>query len=445
MLAVLLLFCVPLEINGFHVALQNMIDTASYLSKNAALSLGVATPDRTISLAAGLKNRERGIFLQPDDRVGLGSGTKMFTAAAVLKTVESGRLGLDDLALPHVDPLVRQHTGQSLVEYMGPRMRNVTVRHLLHMTSGIRDFRSFATRMEQIRHPTREINIDDVLRHVQWVDVFNKRRGKYEQPDGGFNCEPGLCGEYSSTNYFILGLMLAQLSGNRQWWNYDQSAFLPMALRQKMPQTVFPVRGQCGEFTDVHGYEKGFGLNDMSMSNDHLLDNHDMSCNVAFAVANALSTGKETAIFMKALLGPDLGILQPKTIAEMTKFRWLETGLANKKAIGQFYGMGLRDMSAQLVLNPVSLVTNPEIFTSGILLGHDGWSTGWNSFNAYAPQRDFAFSFLTNFNINTIFFNFIARKTYDITSATAAPRVSPLRISYENKRDFFSQKKNSIS
>jgi CubicO group peptidase (beta-lactamase class C family) len=291
--------------------------------------------------------------------------------------------------------------------------------------------------MMQIKNPTKEMDLDFVAN--LWTATDSERR-KYKDTGSNFTCFPGTCGEYSSTNYLLLGVLSAQLSGAKHWLEYDQSAFLPVKLRQKLPRTIFLMRGLCREFTDVHAYMQVLPTVQTPLRhNNFLIDNQNMACNSGIAVANALSTGKETAIFLKALLGTK-EVLPANLVKEMTKFRWLETGYGNKVSSGQFYGMGLRDMSAYMSLNPISALSNPELFTSGLLLGHDGWSTGgWNSFSAYAPQYDFAFSFLTNNDVATNLFPFIARKTYDITSTVTPAVGAPLQGTYEHKNEFLRQ------
>ncbi|MEY4519839.1 MAG: hypothetical protein RLZZ499_2439, partial [Cyanobacteriota bacterium] len=90
----------------------------------------VITPNGTWFGASGVANLETQDKMQPDDIFGIGSVTKAFTAATVLKTVESGELSLDDTLgqwLPEVAERI-------------PDGENITVRQLLNGTSGIYDF-----------------------------------------------------------------------------------------------------------------------------------------------------------------------------------------------------------------------------------------------------------------------------------------------------------------
>jgi CubicO group peptidase (beta-lactamase class C family) len=417
---------------------QNIIDTASHISKQTGISLGIAFPGKTLSFAAGLKDRQRAMQLQPQDKMGIGSATKSITAAAVLNLVDKGKARLEDLALPHMDALVRRVTANSLLDYFGPTIQNVTVRQLLHMTSGLRDFDSTAARVSIFKHPSEEFDLKKVL--GQDLQTGNRegiqKAGSFPatRPFDGFVCPPGSCGQYSSTNYLLLGMILAQTHGLAHWKQYDQSSFLPPDVRRKMPSTVFPLQGLLREFTDVHVYPGS------SSQTSGVSDAIDMSANAAFTVANALSTGTDMAVFWQALLGRGSSILSPDIGAEMMKFRWLEVGLGNKISTGQFYGMGVRDMSGQLMVNPMKAVLNPEIFFAGKLYGHDGASAaGYNSFNAYAPMYDFGLSFIVNNEQATGLFNFLTRKIYELASDLAQPVNKPLQAVLENKEAFMSQ------
>lgn len=420
------------QVSAADVAIQNVLDTASYLTKKAGISLGVASPNGIKKFATGYKNRERAFLLQPDDRIAIGSGTKTFTAVATLKHVEQGTFTLDEPAIPHMDAFVRKMTQKGLVQYLGPQIYNVTIRQLLDMTAGVKDFDSKYARVWQINHPNADMDLDQMLDTylVQSGEEGHENNKLFTGQDidttsSMFDCFPGRCGAYSSTNYLLLGMLLAQKSGAKHWMDYDQSSFMTDALRRQMPKTLFPVSGECSEFTDVHGYQRA-----------QKIDVHRWACNNAFTVANALSTSPEIAIFYRALLGKPTEVLAPNMVKEMVKLRWLETGLGNKVSSGQFYGMGVRDLSAQLALNPLTSLLNPEVFTSGMIIGHDGARTGFSTFSGYVPRRDFSISFTFNVMEAASQMNFITRKVYDITSMSTPPVDNPLQATYQKKAEF---------
>lgn len=93
-------------------------------------SVSITTPKGTWFGASGVSNLEIQDKMQPDDIFGVASTTKAFTAATVLKTVESGKLNLDDTLgkwLPEIAQKI-------------PNGENITIRQLLNGTSGIYDY-----------------------------------------------------------------------------------------------------------------------------------------------------------------------------------------------------------------------------------------------------------------------------------------------------------------
>lgn len=92
------------------------------------LAVCVASDGAITSLvASGLADIERRVPLTVDTPVYIASVAKEFTAVAILKLVEEGRLSLDERAAERLP---------SLPAYMAP----VTVRHLLTHTGGVPDY-----------------------------------------------------------------------------------------------------------------------------------------------------------------------------------------------------------------------------------------------------------------------------------------------------------------
>merc|ERR1719253_1098607 len=58
---------------------------------------------------------------------------------------------------------------------------------------------------------------------------------------------------YSSTNFMLLGLILAEHGNATSWKDYDQSRSLPPSMQGKVK---FAVSGGPSEYTNVHGYDR---------------------------------------------------------------------------------------------------------------------------------------------------------------------------------------------
>jgi len=94
----------------------------------AGLTVAVARGSDTITLASyGLADRELGVRMTPETILEIGSITKQFTAALLLRLAERDLIELD------------QPLSESLPGFRTDAAR-ITLRQLLHHTSGIRDF-----------------------------------------------------------------------------------------------------------------------------------------------------------------------------------------------------------------------------------------------------------------------------------------------------------------
>ena len=129
--------------------LQQQIQTAMDSIANASgFSFSVGYKDSTLSFGVGAGPRSPSGLptvvgrVSGTDTMLLGSGTKPYTAAAVMRLVEQGKVLLTDVASKHIDPVLQQMNGTSLVGLFGPKAAEVTVGHLISMRSGIGDFDS---------------------------------------------------------------------------------------------------------------------------------------------------------------------------------------------------------------------------------------------------------------------------------------------------------------
>jgi D-alanyl-D-alanine carboxypeptidase len=190
------------------------------------------------SVAAGLADTSRKIRLSPDQPVRLASNTKTYTAAAVLRLVETGRLALSDPLAKHLPPSV-----DSLLRGDGYATDRITIEHVLNHRAGFTEHtavRSFLTmlRTDPQHHWTpRE--------QLQWlVDSL--------APVG----PPGAQFRYSDDGYVLLGLIVERLSGKplgpavRALVRFDK-----LGLRHTWWETM--ERAPAGEPDRAHQYVGG--------------------------------------------------------------------------------------------------------------------------------------------------------------------------------------------
>ena len=158
--------------------------------------LHVEAPGRNldVSVAAGVADRATGAPLTPDAGFRIASNNKTFTAAAILRLVEQGRLALDAPIADHLAP----ETVDAL-RAGGYLPDTIIVRQMLLHTSGIYDYGQdpayqAAVNSEPAKRWTR-------LEQVQWAV-------EHGTPGG----EPGTAYAYSDTGYILLGEILERVT-----------------------------------------------------------------------------------------------------------------------------------------------------------------------------------------------------------------------------------------
>lgn len=132
----------------------------------------------------GMADLERRVPIAPHTVFDLGSTSKQFTAASIVLLAQEGRLSLDDDVRTHVP---------ELPDYGTP----ITIRHLLHHTSGIRDYIGVLS-MGGTRY-------DDVTTPQDALDAIARQRQ--------LNFAPGTEHLYSNSGYFLLSVIVERVAG----------------------------------------------------------------------------------------------------------------------------------------------------------------------------------------------------------------------------------------
>jgi len=183
--------------------------------------------------ARGMANLELGVPLAAGQVFRIGSVTKMFTAATVLKLVDSGRLSLND-------PLSR-----FLPDY--PGAKDITIHQLLNHTSGVPDYANFP-----------DVSAAQDADTQVLIAIFR---------DKPLDFASGSDWAYSNSGYVLLGAVIEKVTGQDWYAAMHQQVLEPLRLRHTFFATDTPIvpgrvsgysRGEQGQLVNA-GYLTGPG------------------------------------------------------------------------------------------------------------------------------------------------------------------------------------------
>jgi D-alanyl-D-alanine carboxypeptidase len=141
----------------------------------------------TLSKGYGFSNLETRTQMSPSSVLHIGSITKQFTAAGLMKMREQGKLDIDAKLSTYYPDF--------------PRGGDITIRQMLTHTSGLGNY-------TDTKIP---ITFYDRARHdYPSVELY---KAMITQTEPEFIAEPGTAWNYSNTAYVLLGLLFEQLTG----------------------------------------------------------------------------------------------------------------------------------------------------------------------------------------------------------------------------------------
>jgi CubicO group peptidase (beta-lactamase class C family) len=216
-------------------------------------AVGVSLAGSEVLHAAyGMADLEHRVALAPDSIFEAGSVSKQFTAAAVLLLAEQGKLSLSD-------PISKYFP--ELPNYGTP----ITIDHLLHHTSGLRDWGS----VEEVAgwpRATREYSNAWVL------DIAAHQKS--------LNYKPGDEWSYTNTGYNLLAILVQRVSGKSLADFTRDNIFIPLGMTHTSWrdnfQRIVPNRAIAYEETDgvqyhLMPFENAYGNGGLLTTVDDLL------------------------------------------------------------------------------------------------------------------------------------------------------------------------------
>ncbi len=151
----------------------------------------------------GMANLDHSIPNGPDTVFRIASVSKHITAACMLLLQDEGHITLDsDIRkwLPEIP------------EYQKP----ITIRHLLHHTSGLRDYTSLM--------PLMEIGEEDLFTPEQTLELIARQKN--------LNFTPGEKHSYCNSGYFLLSVICQRVSGKTLRQFADEKIFSPLGMKR---------------------------------------------------------------------------------------------------------------------------------------------------------------------------------------------------------------------
>jgi CubicO group peptidase (beta-lactamase class C family) len=149
----------------------------------------------------GYASLELGVPLTPASVFYMASVSKQFTAASIVLAAEQGHLSLDDE--------VRKYLPE-LPDYG----RRITLRHMLHQTSGFRDF------LDLVFISGRDAT--DLASPAEILKLIVRQKG--------LNNVPGAEWVYSNSNYFLLGEVIRRATGKSLAHFAAENIFQPLGM-----------------------------------------------------------------------------------------------------------------------------------------------------------------------------------------------------------------------
>ncbi len=252
------------------------------------LSVAIARGDDLVEAGYGSVELEHGIDADAHHLFRIGSITKQFTAAGIMKLVEAGEIDLD---APFTE---------YLADYPAPPS-TITVRHLLLHSSGIPSY----TGLGELWTRTIPLEFD----HAGMLEFFAERPLEYE---------PGSAYRYNNSGYYLLGMIIEALSGQSYADFVAEDLVGPIGLARIQYDHNAAI---------IEDRAEGYGFNDGVVTNDELIGMTQPG-----AAGALMATAGDLVRWMQALSAGR--VVSPESFAEMTRGQIDTDG-------GGTYGFGL--------------------------------------------------------------------------------------------------------
>lgn len=282
--------------------------------------------------AFGMANLELDVKMKPENIFRIGSITKQFTASAILKLRDEGKLNLDD----DITKYLKDYPTHG---------HQITIRHLLTHTSGIKSYTGMKEWDEEVRK--KDFTPEEL------IEFF-----KYQPMD----FKPGEEFRYNNSAYIILGHIIEIVSGKSYEEYIDSTFFKPLEMSNSYygsPSRIIKDR--------AYGYDK---------RDDKFINADYLSMTQPYAGGSLLSTVDDLYKWYRA-------VMEDKVISKTSRIEAHSTyKLNNGEKTGYGFGWSIGNIQG-----------SP-------MIGHGGGINGFLASSMFLPEEELFIAVFSNCNCN---------------------------------------------
>lgn len=271
-------------------AVDSIAEEARTRKSIPGLSIAITRGGRELlAKGYGVADLQSGAPATPRTVYQIGSISKQFTAAAVLRLVERSKLSLDDRAT-------------DVLAELPADWREVRLRHLLHQTSGIPDFLflpELAAQSTDLHRPAAEL-----------VELIARQPLQFS---------PGERWSYSNSNYTLLAAAIERITGTPYERFLAREFFQPLGLSSIH---------HCSPYPAAPHHARGYGLRDGAVTPAPV-----ENMNWARGDGGLCADARDLARWARALAAGQ--------VVEPASYRSMTTSLPVKDGTVPAYGYGL--------------------------------------------------------------------------------------------------------
>jgi CubicO group peptidase (beta-lactamase class C family) len=153
----------------------------------------------------GMANLDYGVPNTTTTLFNLASASKPFTAMSIALLAQQGKLSLDDDIRKYLPEIPKYD-------------QTITIRHLLHHTSGIREYQALLF--------FGGFSPDNALSDKTILNLLARQKN--------ISFAPGTKHQYSNSNYHLLGIIVSRVSGKSLRAFADENIFKPLGMKNTM-------------------------------------------------------------------------------------------------------------------------------------------------------------------------------------------------------------------